>query len=209
MEIPAGGEQRVPQGLSAGRIVDVDLEPALFGPSRPRHHECMIGKGQHRKAEEPDVAHLIAEHSREEVVGLGALYGDGSDTRLEDTRIETQAKGQALAPQRNIGIGEGNPETVIRKAQNDRIVDHASRLVHQGRIGAPTRLQPGDVARRHQLYEAGRVRTHHLDLLFAGDIPDLNMLLEVTVILLEPAEERRQEHVVVDGESADTLCLDT
>ena len=207
-EVLAGGEQSVPQGLPAGCIVDVDLESALLGPSRSCRHEFVAGEGQHRKAEEADVAHLIAEHSRKEIVRLGPLNGNGSDTRLEDTRVKAQTEGKTLAPQRNVGIGEGDPETVFRKPQNDRIVDHASRLVHQGRIGTPARRQAGDVARRHQLHEAGRVRTHHLDLLFAGDIPDLNMPLEVMVVVLEPTEERRQQHVVVDGEAAYALCLD-
>ena len=113
-----------------------------------------------------------------------------------------------LPPQHHVGIGERNPEAIVVEPEDDGIVDHAARFVDQRRIGAHARYQAARVAWRHQLDKVLGIRAPDLDLLLAGDIPNLHVSLEVAIVLFHPAEGRGKQHVIVDGIALDALRLD-
>ena len=88
---------------------------------------------------------------------------------------------------------------VVAEPEDDGIVDHAALLVDQRRIGAHTRYQAAHVAWRHQLDKELGIRAPNLDLLLAGDVPNLHVSLEVAIVPLHPAEGCGEQHVIVDG----------
>ena len=64
------------------------------------------------------------------------------------------------------------------------------------------------VTRADQFHQPQRIRPLDLNLAFNGHVPNLHMLFQMRSIRLDAFEERRQQHVVVNGKALDPGGLD-
>ena len=203
-----GLPQRIPEVEADGRIVGIDFEPALPAPARPRDDQRMAPEFQGRETEEADRADILAENRRHHILRLRPLHRQRADIGLAHRNVETETVRQPPGPQRHIGIGDRQPEAVLGQFEQYRIVDHEAPLVDQRRIEAPADGGGGKVARRHQLREARGVGPAQLHLALAADIPQLHVIDQMPIVLLQRPEGDGQQHVVVDRIGADPQRLD-
>ena len=79
-------------------------------------------------------------------------------------------------------------------------------MIAHRRIAHPADGHAPEVSRRHVLAEGEGIRPDHLDLAFAGHVPQRDPFDERPVLLIRVAERPRHVHVVVDGDMRETVA---
>ena len=200
--------QRVPQGHADVAAFDIDLEPALLGITRARDHHVAALEIEMAKAEEPDRAHRVAKDARHQLIGFRPLHRQGRDIGFTDQDIKAIAIGDALDPQQQIAVGDGDPPPILGQFHRHRIVQHAARLIDHRDVVALPRQHAPQIARCQHLHQLGRIGAAQFHLPLAGHVPDLHRRFQVVVILLDRAEDGRQQHAVIDSIGAHACGLD-
>ena len=199
----------VPQRLAEMAAFEVDLESALARVARAGDDLPRARNLDPAELEEADVADLRAEEIRQQRLGLRPLHGERADVGLSYLRVHARAERQPLGVEQHVGIGDREPEPVLGQLQQHRIVDQPGALVDDGDVEAVADSGRPQIARRHPLHEAEGVRPADLDLALARDVPDLHMLAQVPVVVLDAALiGLGQQHVVDDGVAAHAERLD-
>ena len=81
---------------------------------------------------------------------------------------------QAGGPQRNVGVGDGEPVPVVGELEHNWVVDQPTFVVeYRGVSAAPVDERP-KVAHREQLGQPASIGAMDFDLPFAADVPQLH-----------------------------------
>ena len=75
IQISPGLEQKIPQRHPDIGAIDINLEPTLFGVTRPGNRQIQAFKLKQVETEEPDITHPLTKDPFHKVFGLGTLYG--------------------------------------------------------------------------------------------------------------------------------------
>src|SRR5918998_2031681 len=176
-----------PQAVAAG-VPEVDLEPHLAGVAGPRHHDVHAVEIELVHPVVLEVQDLVAEDGHHEVPRLGTLDLDRHHIRLPDLHVVARRGGHAFGPEQHVAVGDRQPEVVLAKAQEHRVVDDATVHVGVERELALLDRALVEVARGEHVGELEGVGTCDLDLPLGGHVPYGDVVDELPVF---------DEHVVV------------
>ena len=118
------------------------------------------------------VAHQIG-HQR---LRLRALDLHRTDVDLVDLDIHAHADVDPLQPVQQVGVGEREPELVLRQAQQHRIVEDAAPFVAEDDVLGVQGLDAGRVAGDDVVGEPLRVRSLDADLPLDRDVPERDVM---------------------------------
>src|SRR5918994_5646023 len=123
----AGLEHHIPElhAVAAG-VPEVDLEPHLTSVTGPRDHDVHAVEIVLLHPVVFEVEDLLAEDVHHQVPGAGTLDLDRGDVGLSDLHVQTGDGGHALGPEQHVAVSHREPEVVLAKAQEHRVVDDAA-----------------------------------------------------------------------------------
>jgi len=99
VERPASLHQRVPEFHAQIGAFKIDLEATLPRIARPHHGQRPPLEVEPAEAEEPDIAHGIAEDRGHQILGPGTLNGQGRDIGFFHKHVEPHAPDDPLDPE--------------------------------------------------------------------------------------------------------------
>ena len=196
---PANLHQILPQQIALAAVTEEDFVAKLARPAGPRNHQRHAVPVIFHEPVIFQLGRRVPEGGTQDIARTRPLKLQRRDIGFAHLDIHAGGGGHAARPEQHIAVGDRQPEMVLAKLQQDRIIDDAAVLVGDQHIFALSDLAAGQIAAAQELGKARRIRTGDLDLALHRHITEDGFIHKVPEILHRIAEIARNIHVVIDG----------
>jgi len=186
-------------------IAQVKLDAALFRPARARHDQrdaVQFGRAELELAQLP---HPIPDQRGRDIDRAWSLYGERRHVWFTHGDVQPPLPRDGARPERDVAVGDGEPDAGRRQWQQDGVVDQPTVMVADRHVTSLSGLRSGEVSRRQQLRQHHRVRPVQLNLPLCCHVPHRHAAEQPIILRLGVAEMAGNGHVVVDREGAHAI----
>src|SRR3989475_3434856 len=190
-------DDRVPEMPALRTVEQIQLVSDLAGPTGASDEERDPVELRPEKEVIRQGRNLLAEQVGHQGFRLRTLDLERRGVRLPDRHLHAGVTRDALRPEEDVAVREGDPEPVLLEAEEDGIVQDAAVLVRDEDVLPLADLALRHVPRGEELHERESVGSADLDVAFDRHVPQGDVFEQMPIFLHGIVVIAREEGVVV------------